>query len=158
MKYLITGGCGFLGSNIASKILKEKNDLTIFDNLYRVGSEKNLEWLKEQGDFNYIHGDIRNSNDVERLIKKLKPHVVYHLAGQVAMTTSIDDPRMDFEVNVCGSFNLLNAVREYSPETIIIYSSTNKVYGDLEQFDYVEKDHRYVCIQHPHGFVENINI
>jgi len=158
MKYLITGGCGFLGSNIASEILRLGHDLVIFDSLYRFGSYQNLEWLKTQGEFEFIHGDIRNSNDVERTIKQHKPDVIYHLAGQVAMTTSIADPRMDFEVNVGGSFNLLNAVRLYSPESTIIYSSTNKVYGDLEQFKYRETETRYECIDKPNGFDESVNL
>ena len=158
MKYLITGGCGFLGSNIASKILEQGDDLVVFDSLYRHGSYQNLDWLKEQGDFEFIHGDIRNTNDVERMIKTQKPDVIYHLAGQVAMTTSIADPRMDMEVNIGGSFNLLNAVRLYSPESAIIYSSTNKVYGDLEQFTYKETETRYECIEKPNGFDESVNL
>ena len=158
MKYLITGGCGFLGSNIASKILEQGDELIVFDSLYRYGSYQNLEWLKTQGEFEFIHGDIRNTNDVERMIQKYKPDVIYHLAGQVAMTTSIDDPRMDMEVNVGGSFNLLNAVRLYSPQSAIIYSSTNKVYGDLEQFTYRETDTRYECIEKPNGFDESVNL
>ena len=158
MKYLITGGCGFLGSNIASEVLKQGDELVVFDSLYRFGSYQNLEWLKTQGDFEFIHGDIRNTNDVERIIKQHQPDVIYHLAGQVAMTTSIADPRMDFEVNIGGSFNLLNAVRLYSPESTIIYSSTNKVYGDLEQFKYRETDTRYECIDKPNGFDESVNL
>ena len=158
MKYLITGGCGFLGSNIASEILKQGDTLVIFDSLYRFGSYQNLEWLKSQGEFEFIHGDIRNTNDVERTIKQHQPDVIYHLAGQVAMTTSIADPRMDFEVNVGGSFNLLNAVRLYSPESAIIYSSTNKVYGDLEQFQYEETKTRYQCIDKPNGFDESVSL
>ena len=158
MKCLITGGCGFLGSNIASKILEQGDELIIFDSLYRFGSYQNKEWLETQGEFIFIHGDIRNTNDVERTIKTHKPDVIYHLAGQVAMTTSIIDPRMDFEVNVGGSFNLLNAVRLYSPESTIIYSSTNKVYGDLEQFTYEETDTRYKCIEKPNGFDESVNL
>lgn len=158
MKYLITGGCGFLGSNIASEILNQSHELVVFDSLYRFGSYQNLEWLKTQGEFELIHGDIRNINDVERTIKQHKPDVIYHLAGQVAMTTSIADPRMDFEVNVGGSFNLLNAVRLYSPESTIIYSSTNKVYGDLEQFVFRETETRYECIDKPNGFDESVNL
>lgn len=158
MKYLITGGCGFLGSNIASEVLKQGHELIVFDSLYRFGSYQNLEWLKTQGEFEFIHGDIRNTNDVERTIKQHKPDVIYHLAGQVAMTTSIADPRMDFEVNVGGSFNLLNAVRLFSPESSIIYSSTNKVYGDLEQFNYRETETRYECIDKPNGFDESVNL
>jgi len=158
MKYLITGGCGFLGSNIASEILKRGDELIIFDSLYRYGSYQNLEWLKTQGKFLFVHGDIRNTNDIENTIKKYKPDVIYHLAGQVAMTTSIADPRMDFEVNAGGSFNLLNAVRLYNPESIVIYSSTNKVYGDLEQFTYEETETRYKCIDKPNGFDESTSL
>jgi len=158
MKYLITGGCGFLGSNIASVILKQGDELVIFDSLYRFGSYQNLEWLKTKGEFVFIHGDIRNTNDVELAIKNHKPDVIYHLAGQVAMTTSIENPRMDFEVNAIGSFNLLNAVRLYSPESTIIYSSTNKVYGDLEQFTYKETETRFQCIEKPNGFDESVNL
>lgn len=158
MKYLITGGCGFLGSNIAAKILENGNELIIFDSMYRIGSQENLVWLKAQGAFIFIHGDIRNTNDVENCIKIHEPDVIYHLAGQVAMTTSIADPRMDFEVNVGGSFNLLNAVRLYSPDSTIIYSSTNKVYGDLEQFKYEETNTRYKCIDKPNGFDESVNL
>lgn len=158
MKYLVTGGCGFLGSNIAGEILRQGHELVVFDSLVRFGSYQNLEWLKEQGGFEFIHGDIRNTNDVERTVRTHKPDVIYHLAGQVAMTTSIADPRMDFEVNVGGSFNLLNAVRLYSPESAVIYSSTNKVYGDLEQFSYRETETRYECIDKPNGFDESVNL
>lgn len=158
MKYLITGGCGFLGSNIASEILGKDEELIVFDSLYRFGSYQNKEWLESQGEFIFIHGDIRNTNDVERTIKKYKPDVIYHLAGQVAMTTSISNPRMDFEINVMGSFNLLNAVRLYSPNSIIIYSSTNKVYGDLEQYAYEESETRYKCIDKPNGFDEKVTL
>ena len=158
MRYLITGGCGFLGSNIASKILEQGNELVIFDSLYRFGSSLNLEWLKTHGKFQFIHGDIRNTNDVERMIKKYIPDVIYHLAGQVAMTTSVDDPRMDMEVNIGGSFNLLDAVRLFSPESVVIYSSTNKVYGDLEQFTYNETESRYVCEEKPLGFDETVSL
>jgi CDP-paratose 2-epimerase len=158
MRYLITGGCGFLGSNLASAILNQKDELIVFDSLYRFGSYQNLEWLKTQGDFIFIHGDIRNANDVERVIRNYKPDIIYHLAGQVAMTTSIENPRMDFEVNAIGTFNLLDAVRIHSPESIIIYSSTNKVYGDLNQFTYKETDTRYICLEKPNGFDESLNL
>lgn len=158
MKYLITGGCGFLGSNIASQLLKNGEELVIFDNLSRFGSYQNFNWLGSQGQFEFIHGDIRNTNDVDSLIRNNKPDVIYHLAGQVAMTTSIANPRLDFEVNVGGSFNLLNAVRRFSPGSTIIYSSTNKVYGDLEQFQYHESETRYVCVDKPNGFDEKVNL
>lgn len=155
MKLLITGGCGFLGSNLASHALSQGIDLCVFDSLYRQGSHANLEWLRTQGRFEFVHGDIRNANDVHRVISRMKPDAVFHLAGQVAMTTSISDPRMDFEVNALGTLNLLEAVRTQAPDSVVIYSSTNKVYGDLEQYQYRETETRYVCVERPDGFDEN---
>lgn len=155
MKLLITGGCGFLGSNLASGALARGDELIVFDNLYRNGSRDNLAWLQGQGDFRFEHGDIRNQNDITRLVKETKPDAIFHLAGQVAMTTSIANPRMDFEVNVMGSHNLLEAVRQYAPDATVVYSSTNKVYGDLEQYTYRETDMRYECVEHPSGFDES---
>ncbi len=158
MKLLITGGCGFLGSNLAVHALKCGDELVVFDNLYRQGSMANLVWLQQQGKFRFEHGDIRNQNDISRLVQEVKPDAIFHLAGQVAMTTSIANPRMDFEVNAMGTFNLLEAVRLYSPNTTVIYSSTNKVYGDLEQFTYKETETRYVCVEKPNGFDENVSL
>ena len=111
MKYLVTGGCGFLGSNLASEVLKRGEELCVFDNLSRLGSGENLKWLKTLGCFQFVNGDIRNQNDITRVIKQFKPDVVFHLAGQVAMTTSVDNPRLDFETNVIGSINVLEAVQ-----------------------------------------------
>ncbi|MCX7738947.1 MAG: NAD-dependent epimerase/dehydratase family protein [Hydrogenothermaceae bacterium] len=158
MKYLITGGCGFLGSNLSLEVLKRKEDLVVFDNLYRAGSYNNLEWLQSKGNFKFIHGDIRVREDIERVVQEEKPDVIFHLAGQVAMTTSIRNPRFDFEVNAVGSFNLLDAVRKFSPDSIVIYSSTNKVYGDLNWVKYVELDRRYIALDFPNGFPESIPI
>jgi CDP-paratose 2-epimerase len=154
MKLLITGGCGFLGSNLASDALLRGDELVVFDNLYRKGSRENLPWLKAQGEFTFEHGDIRNQNDITRVIQSFKPDAIFHLAGQVAMTTSIANPRMDFEVNVMGTLNLLEAVRLHTPDAIVVYSSTNKVYGDLEQYTYSETEIRYQCNERPNGFDE----
>ncbi len=155
MKYLITGGCGFIGSNLASEVLKRGEELVVFDNLFRYGSGQNLEWLKKQGKFTYYPYDIRNTNDVETVIKKEKPNVVFHLAGQVAMTTSIENPRLDFEINALGTFNLLDAIRKYCPEAMVMYSSTNKVYGDFAHLTFEETPSRYVCKEYPNGFPED---
>jgi CDP-paratose 2-epimerase len=155
MKLLVTGGCGFLGSNLVSHAMEQKYDITVFDNLRRTGSAENLSWLKAQGNFEFVHGDIRNKNDVECLLKK-GFDAVFHLAGQVAMTTSIEDPYYDFEINVVGTLNLLEAVRKYNKDAVVLYSSTNKVYGDLEQYEYLENDTRYVCSQYPKGFDEMV--
>jgi len=156
MRYLITGGCGFLGSNLTTKVLKRGEEPIVFDNLCRYGSYQNLEWLKSQGEFQFIHADIRNTNDVEKAVKDTKPDIIFHLAGQVAMTTSLKNPRLDFEVNALGTFNLLEAVRKYSPRSIIIYSSTNKVYGDLKYLTYEETKTRYICRDYPNGFNERL--
>ncbi len=158
MKYLITGGCGFLGSNIASEILKQNDELLIYDNLSRIGGKDNLSWLKSIGEFEFIKADTNNFSKVSEVIKSCQPDVIYHLAGQVAMTTSIQNPRLDFETNVLGSFNVLEAVRLFSPETTVIYSSTNKVYGDFEYLDYLETDTRYICKQYPNGFNESVHL
>ena len=154
MKLLITGGCGFLGSNLAADALSRCDELMVFDNLSRSGSRENLGWLQKMGRFFFEHGDIRNQNDITRAVQSFKPEVIFHLAGQVAMTTSIANPRMDFEINVLGSLNLLEAVRLYAPDTVVVYSSTNKVYGDLEQYAYLETETRYECIDKPGGFDE----
>jgi CDP-paratose 2-epimerase len=155
MRYLITGGLGFLGSNLSSEVLSRGEELYVFDNLFRNGSELNLRWLKNKGTFKFYRSDIRNYNDVEIVIKDIKPDVIFHLAGQVAMTTSIQNPRLDFEINALGTSNLLDAVRKYSDESIILYSSTNKVYGDLENFTYLEEEKRYRCKEYPNGFDES---
>jgi len=154
MKILVTGGCGFLGSNLAAHALDRGYALTVFDNLSRMGAIENLQWLQKKGKFQFIHGDIRNPNDIGCIVKGICPTAIFHLAGQVAMTTSIANPRLDFETNALGSFNLLEAVRLHAPETTIVYSSTNKVYGDLEQFSYGETDTRYECLDRPKGFCE----
>ena len=158
MKYLITGGCGFLGSNIASEVLKQNDELIIYDNLSRVGGESNLEWLKAQGNFKFVKENTNDFEKISKVIKDEKPDVIYHLAGQVAMTTSISNPRLDFETNILGSFNVLESVRQFSPETVVVYSSTNKVYGDFEYLEYKELEKRYICEKYPNGFSENVGL
>ena len=154
MKLLITGGCGFLGSNLAAHALQRGDELVVFDNLSRAGALENLSWLRQQGMFTFVHGDIRNTHEVDRLIGGFQPEAIFHLAGQVAMTTSIATPRLDFEINALGTLNLLEAVRLHVPGAAVLYSSTNKVYGDLEQFTYRESATRYECLERPEGFDE----
>ena len=143
MKVLITGGAGFVGSNVAARLLGQKADVTVFDSLARHGASENLAWLRSLGLANFVHGDIRNAFDVEQVIQSGAPDVIFHLAGQVAMTTSMQSPRRDFEINVLGSINVLEAVRQYTPETTIVYASSNKVYGNLQHLDLVEMATRY---------------
>jgi CDP-paratose 2-epimerase len=156
MRYLITGGCGFLGSNLGAEALRRGDDLCVLDNFYRIGSKTNFAWLQTQGNCALIEGDVRDARTLREAIADFRPEVVFHLAGQVAMTTSIQDPRLDFEVNALGTLNLLEAVRAEAPEAAVIYSSTNKVYGDLEQHRYLEGATRYTCPDAPEGFDERV--
>lgn len=159
MKYLITGGCGFLGSNLSCEVLKnKKHKLTIIDNLSRSGSNKNLKWLKSVGKFDFFKLNITNKKKIENIINQLKPDVIFHLAGQVAMTTSIQNPYKDFRTNVLGSLVILESIRKFSPHSIILYSSTNKVYGDLDYFKYEENNTRYYLSNFKNGFNESINL
>jgi len=158
MKVLITGGCGFLGSNIASEILRREDELVVYDNLSRVGGDSNLAWLKAIGDFRFIKGDTKDFDQLSTVIIEEQPEVIYHLAGQVAMTTSIANPRLDFETNTLGTFNVLESVRQFDPGATVVYSSTNKVYGDFEYFNYDETPTRFVCREHPCGFDETVGL
>lgn len=154
VRILITGGCGFLGSNLTAHAIGRGDEVKVFDNLARLGSESNRRWLESQGHFVFHRGDVRNAAEVEQTIRDFTPDVIFHLAGQVAMTTSLQSPRLDFEINAVGTLNVLETVRQYLPACGVIYSSTNKVYGDLEQFRYEETPMRYVCPERPNGFDE----
>ena len=156
MKFFVNGGCGFLGSNLAAEVLQRGEELVVFDNLSRLGSTQNLDWLQQKGDFRFIHGDIRSQYDIERAIQEEKPDVLFHLSGQVAMTTSIANPRLDFEVNTLGAFNTLEAIRRHSPSCNILFSSTNKVYGDLDWITYNETPLRYIPKGYEKGFTESL--
>jgi CDP-paratose 2-epimerase len=141
---LITGGCGFIGTNVAGFHIKKGDKVIALDNLYRVGTPENLKWLKKQkGKFIFVKGDIRNDKKLLETFKKYKPDLVYHLAAQTTMVTSVTNPREDFEINALGSFNVLEAVRKGSPKASLIYSSTNKVYGEMTDLPVVEKKKRY---------------
>jgi len=158
MKYFITGGCGFLGSNLAKHILEKGDDLVVFDNLSRLGSQENLAWLKTFGDFEFVQADISDYAAISAVVEREQPDVVFHFAGQVAMTLSIEDPIQDFNTNALGTVNLLESIRKHAPDAAVIYSSTNKVYGDLEYISYTETATRYVAPTYPAGFDENIHL
>jgi CDP-paratose 2-epimerase len=136
-------------------LLAEGEEVTVFDNLARRGAEQNRAWLQSLGQAQFIHGDIRSAHDVTELICKGKPAVIYHLAGQVAMTTSVETPRRDFEINVVGSLNLLEAVRQYEPAATVVYSSSNKVYGDFAAISLREEETRYTAPDLPDGIDES---
>lgn len=143
-QYLITGGAGFIGSNYVQRLLKRGEKVTIFDNLARAGAPRNLEWLKKEfGEhaFEVVVGDVRDANRIAEAAKGAD--VIVHLAGQVAVTTSVTNPRDDFEVNALGTFNVLEAARLSGKKPILIYSSTNKVYGGMDDVEVVEDDTRW---------------
>ena len=143
-RYLITGGAGFIGSNYARRLILSGADVTIFDNLSRGGAENNLTWLEEETgkkSFHFIKGDVRDFEEIKKAAKEKE--VIVHLAAQVAVTTSVENPRYDFEVNAGGTFNVLEAARLNKKQPIVIYASTNKVYGELEDLEIIEEPTRY---------------
>ena len=131
---LVTGGAGFIGSNLVSRLLSERDvRVRIFDNLSRAGVEHNLAWLRslEGADrLEVIRGDVRNYDQVLRATEGVTE--IYHLAAQVAVTTSVDDPRTDFEINAGGTLHVLEAARHSAKRPMVLFTSTNKVYGALE--------------------------
>jgi CDP-paratose 2-epimerase len=158
MKYLVTGGGGFVGSNIAARLLRQGEPVAVLDNLSRHGTEANLGWLRTLGLGEFVQGDIREAETVNAAIARLRPAVIFHLAGQVAMTTSMKDPRRDFETNVAGSINVLESVRQHCPEAVVVYSSSNKVYGDLPGVELKEEALRYSAPAYPDGVGEDARL
>ncbi|MFW2828791.1 SDR family NAD(P)-dependent oxidoreductase [Sphingomonas sp. ID0503] len=142
---LVTGGAGFIGSNIADRLAVEGHRVLIYDALSRAGVEDNLNWLKRNhGDrIEAIIADIRDEDRLAAAATRAK--AVFHMAAQVAVTTSLTDPRDDFTINIAGTLNLLDALRTGAPDTPVIFASTNKVYGDLIDLDFAVEGERYVA-------------
>jgi CDP-paratose 2-epimerase len=140
---LITGGAGFIGSNLADRLAGEGHSIFILDALTRAGVERNLAWLRQRhGErVHAIIGDVRDEDVVVRAVAEAK--AVFHFAAQVAVTTSLADPREDFEVNVKGTINVLDAVRTRPEPVPVIFASTNKVYGDLADTEFDTLHERY---------------
>lgn len=151
---LVTGGCGFVGCNLAARLRREGWRVTVFDNLARHGAAANLEWLRSEGLREFVSGDIRNAQAVRRAIRDARPDAIFHLAGQVAMTTSLENPRLDFETNAGGALNVLEAVRQLKLRPAIVYSSSNKVYGELTGVRLQEAALRYTAPDFPKGISE----
>lgn len=154
--YLITGGGGFIGVNLAAHYLAQNKTVTVFDCFARRGSLENVRWLQQHYGalVSVVNGDIRQvDNQFLKLIDNVQ--VVFHLAGQVAVTTSVTHPRHDFESNALGTFNILEAVRTSSTKPILVYSSTNKVYGKMADVEIIESAGRYAYAQLPDGVPES---
>jgi CDP-paratose 2-epimerase len=153
--YLLTGGAGFIGCNAADHYLTEGRRVTVLDNFSRPGTEANLRWLRSRhGDrLSVLRADVRTDRDVlQRAVEEAE--VVIHLAAQVAVTTSVTDPRADFEINALGTFNVLEAVRASRSRPIVLYSSTNKVYGKMAGVGVEERGGRYAYRDLPTGVAE----
>lgn len=154
----ITGGAGFIGCNSADHFLRQGKQVTIYDNLTRKGGRSNLDWLygEHGGDrLHLIEADIRDYDRLSAAVAEAAPEVVLHLAGQVAVTSSVVDPREDFEINALGTFNVLEAVRHGAPEAAVLYASTNKVYGGMEDVGIVQRGQRYEYADYPLGVPES---
>ncbi len=154
--YFITGGAGFIGSNYVNRLLTAKRRVTIYDNLSRPGAKLNLQWLRHRfgtDAFRLVEGDIRNFDLLRQSMADAE--VVVHLASQVAVTRSVDLPREDFEINALGTFNVLEAARLAKPTPIVLYASTNKVYGAMDDLDIAEETTRYRYRDLLRGVAEN---
>ena len=151
---LITGGAGFTGVNSADYFAERGWRITVIDNLSRRGAEENLQWLQARYAVAFFPIDVRDFPALSQRRAADRPAVLLHLAAQVAVTTSVENPREDFEINALGTFNVLEAVRLQSPETFVINASTNKVYGRMEAVAIQEQEGRYVYKDLPQGVGE----
>lgn len=140
---LVTGACGFIGVHTCTRLLDEGWEVIGLDDLSRAGSERHLQDLSLHPAFTFVHADVSSADGVTSAFRITSPSLVIHLAAQVAVTTSVTDPRRDFEVNALGTLNILEACRQSSTRPFLIFASTNKVYGPLEGMEFHSGDGRY---------------
>lgn len=140
---LVFGGAGFVGTNLVSRLAERGERVRVFDNLSRAGVERNAAWLvgNYRDAVELVEADIRDAAAVERAVRDAT--AIFHLAAQVAVTTSLVDPRTDFDINLLGTFNVLEALRDRKHPPPLLFTSTNKVYGDLDGVELVERSLRY---------------
>ena len=140
---LVTGGAGFIGCNLADALASEGHEVVVFDALARPGVERNLAWLtsRNPGRISSVVGDVRDEQALAEVAAEAK--AVFHMAAQVAVTTSLADPLDDFSVNLRGTLNLLEALRRSGRRPPIVFASTNKVYGDLADIELEVVDEAY---------------
>ena len=151
---LITGGAGFIGSNLADALLRDGKEVVLLDNLSRPGVMRNAEWLKRRhdGSVRLEVGDVTDADLVDELVEGASE--IYHLAAQVAVTTSLEDPRADLTTNLIGTFNLLDAARQRSRPPSFLFTSTNKIYGALDDVGVERSGSRYVFADGREGIDE----
>jgi CDP-paratose 2-epimerase len=150
-RLLITGGAGFLGLNAALRMIADGWHVTVLDNLVRPGTERNLKWLitRQPTRTTFIKEDVRNASALADHVKN--QDAILHLAGQVAVTTSLVDPVTDFDVNARGTLNVLEAVRLHNPDAPLVFASTNKVYGKLDKNNAACKESQPIDFHSPYG-------
>ncbi len=158
MQALITGGAGFIGANLAAALVQGGATVWVIDSLEREGSAANLERLLSDptvgSGIRFVQGDVRDFAMLERTVGEAQPDAVAHLAAQVAVTKSVADPRLDFDVNAGGTLNVLEVVRRLRPSARFVYTSTNKVYGRMEGLRVRDTQTRYVLPDFPDGMDE----
>lgn len=154
-KLLITGGCGFIGTNLADHFASHGSAVTVLDNLSRRGAIKNMQYLQEKHPkISFVHADIRT--DLQALSREIaSTDVILHFASQVAVTTSWENPREDFEINAIGTMNILEAIRSQKTNPVLMYASTNKVYGGMEDISVSLANNRYIYNELPEGISES---
>jgi CDP-paratose 2-epimerase len=154
MKAVVTGGAGFIGANLTHSLVGAGHEVVVYDDLSRRGADKNVAWLRAMhGDqWQLIQADIREFDTLRGAA--VGADAIYHLASQVAVTTSVLDPRHDFEVNALGTFNVLEAARLSGRRPVVVYASTNKVYGGMEEVTVIPTGLGYAYRDFPHGIPE----
>ena len=158
-KWLVTGGAGFIGTNLVLKLLSNGDDVVVIDDLSREGSQENWALLQKQSNCKLYCQDISNRESMDGVLGSIHGlEYTVHLAGQVSLLRSIEDPIGDFKSNAAGTVFLLDAVRKYHPSSRFIFSSTNKVYGDLSDQRIVETETKYIAPDFPHGMPTNLKL
>ena len=157
-KVFITGGAGFIGYNCAIFFLNKGFSVKIYDNLSRKTSLINFKNLKKRKKVRCEMGNLTNYKKLQRSILNFKPNLIINCAGQVAVTTSIKDPKLDFESNVLGTFNLLEVMRKNKLGSRLIHLSTNKVYGDLKRLKLRLNTNHYELINNKNGIDEKFQL
>ena len=152
---LVTGGAGFIGANLCARLLASDHRVRILDNLSRGGADRNLHWLQQHPrarNLDFLKGNVADPAALTQALAGVQR--IFHLAGQVAVTSSVLDPTADFEANAAGTFRLIETARRMTPDAVFVYASTNKVYGALESVEVVEGRTRYEIPQLPFGVPE----
>jgi len=157
MRWLVTGGVGFIGTNLVDHLMQQGHDVVLLDDMSRGGVEANAAFLADRHGVEPALIDVADGAALERFLAGQDPFdAIAHLAGQVSLMASIEDPMRDFQVNALGTLNVLEHVRLHSPGTVVMGMSSNKLYGDLSAVRIVEEPTRYVAPDWPRGFDESL--